>query len=452
MTTFYSSITGSPAVQNLDPALRNQLINEAIDRVNAQFSLLVLNDPTDEDRQAAREFVSAFLSAAAHNRQLRLNAEQQRDLTDEIVRRVLGLGFLDLLLPPGRTDISEIAIYSSGLVQIMRKGQVRFEDAPHHPEPGEIWRVLNRILGPQSKTLNEANPSLNARLPQTLHNPGGGRIKAVHPCIAPPGKSPSINIRLFEQKPVLPAWLVERGALSAAMMDTLRISMAQGHRILICGETRTGKTTLLSALCNFLPAPWRIIKIEDPEEIWIDRPTVQTLEARPQTAGTEMRPYTLATGVDDAMRMSPDYLIVGEVRDGRAGAALFRALMTGHSGACTFHAATPQEAVNRLTNVIGTDLNTAAANVAQMITMALDLFVQIGIVQEQRRVVSISAVERELQGGSVRFTPIWKYDFEAPREHPRWERTGVLMSRSGDGKDCPLEPLTDPITATRSAT
>ena len=111
--------------------------------------------------------------------------------------------------------------------------------------------------------------------------------------------------------------------------------------MLITGGTRTGKTTLLSALCSFLPAAWRILKIEDPEEIWIDRSTVQTIEARPQAVGTEVRPYTLADGVDDAMRMSPDYLIIGEVRDGKAAQALFRALMTGHGGACTFHADSP---------------------------------------------------------------------------------------------------------------
>ena len=67
--------------------------------------------------------------------------------------------------------------------------------------------------------------------------------------------------------------------MSAEMMALLQTAMEQGFRILITGGTRTGKTTLLSALCNFLPSAWRIVKIEDPEEIWIDRPTVQTVEA-----------------------------------------------------------------------------------------------------------------------------------------------------------------------------
>ena len=161
--------------------------------------------------------------------------------------------------------------------------------------------------------------------------------------IAPPGRNPVINIRLYEQKPVRPEWILERGVLNEEMLEILSHAVQNGARILICGGTRTGKTTLLSALCNFLPQAWRIVKIEDPEEIWIDRQTVQTLEARPQAIGTEVQPYTLANGVDDALRISPDYLIVGEVRDGQAAMALFRAMMTGHSGACTFHADSPKK-------------------------------------------------------------------------------------------------------------
>jgi pilus assembly protein CpaF len=124
--------------------------------------------------------------------------------------------------------------------------------------------------------------------------------------------------------------------MNSEMIDTLQKAMAQGRRILISGGTRTGKTTSLSALCNFLPPAWRIVKIEDPEEIWFDCPTVQTVDARPQAMGTDVKPYTLADEVDDAMRKSPDYLVIGEVRDGMAAMSLFRALMTGHNGACTF--------------------------------------------------------------------------------------------------------------------
>lgn len=421
--------TPSEAVQ-LSPAERNALVNEVIDQINQEFAPTVLQSPGETERKQIRERVEALVSAAFRKRNLRPGLQVEAQIAEDLTRRIVGLGFLDLLLPPARTDLSEIGIYSSGLIQVMKKGSVRWETVDLHPEAGEIWRVLDRLLGPQNKTLNETNPSINAKLPATPHNPGGGRIKALHPVVVPPGRNPCINIRLYEQKPVRPEWLLDRGVMSAEMMDLLRQAMEDGQRILISGGTRTGKTTLLSALCNFLPGGWRIVKIEDPEEIWIDRQTVQTVEARPQAVGTEVRPYKLADGVDDAMRMSPDYLIIGEVRDGAAAMSLFRALMTGHSGACTFHADSPREAARRLATVMGADAGVRAHEANQMIADAVDLLVQIGIRHEIRRVVQVANVSKELKSGDVWFEPIFRYNEQSPVGNPAWEKLGELHSRN----------------------
>ena len=421
--------TPSEAVQ-LSPVERNALVNEVIDQINQEFAPTVLQSPGETERKQIRERVEALVSAAFRKRNLRPGLQVEAQIAEDLTRRIVGLGFLDLLLPPARTDLSEIGIYSSGLIQVMKKGSVRWETVDLHPEAGEIWRVLDRLLGPQNKTLNETNPSINAKLPATQHNPGGGRIKALHPVVVPPGRNPCINIRLYEQKPVRPEWLLERGVMSAEMMDQLRQAMEDGQRILISGGTRTGKTTLLSALCNFLPGGWRIVKIEDPEEIWIDRQTVQTVEARPQAIGTEVRPYKLADGVDDAMRMSPDYLIIGEVRDGAAAMSLFRAVMTGHSGACTFHADTPREAARRLATVMGADAGVRAHEANQMIADAVDLLVQIGIRHEIRRVVQVANVSKELKSGDVWFESIFRYNEQSPVGNPAWEKLGELHSRN----------------------
>ncbi len=411
----------------LDEVSRSAVFNEVIDQINQEFQPAVLQSPSEIDRRRIRERVDGLIAAALRKRNCRPGVQQEGILSEELTRRILGLGFLDMLLPPVRTDISEITIYSSGLVQIMRKGSVRWETIDLRPEAGEIWRVLDRLIGPQNKTLNETNPSINAKLPATPHNPGGGRIKALHPVIAPPGRNPSINIRLYEQKPVRPEWLLEREVMNPEMMDILQQAMEKGYRILISGGTRTGKTTLLSALCNFLPPGWRIVKIEDPEEIWVDRPTVQTVEARPQAVGTDVKPYTLADGVDDAMRMSPDYLVIGEVRDGIAAMSLFRALMTGHSGACTFHADSPREAVRRLATVMGADAGVKPHEANQMISDAVDLLVQIGIRHEVRRVVAISNVSKDLKNGDVFFEPIFRYLEESLAAEPCWEILGELL-------------------------
>lgn len=428
LSNLYDSAQGTERL--VDESLKDTVANEVIDQINREFPVNVLRSPTDAERQRIQERINALVGLAF--RRINAYSGYQTDgaLAAELGRRLMGLGFLDLLLPPARTDLSEICIYSSGLVQVMKKNNVRWETLSDvKPDPPEIIRVLDRILGPQNKSLNEANPTVNAKLPATPHNPGGGRIKALHPVIAPPGRNPSINIRLFEQKPVLPEWILEREMMSPEMMALLQTAMEQGYRILITGGTRTGKTTLLSALCNYLPAAWRIVKIEDPEEIWIERSTVQTIEARPAALGTEIQPYTLANAVDDALRMAPDYLILGEVRDGHAGLSLFRAMMTGHSGACTFHADNPREAVRRLTTVLGADAGVAATDAVQLIAEAVDLLVQIGIRDEVRRVTVIANLAKELSNGDIHFEPIYRFDERSLGGQPRWERVGELHPR-----------------------
>ncbi len=416
--------------RRVDDGFRESVANEVIDQINREFPITMLQAPSESDRLRIQERILALVGLAYRRAGAYAGYQVDVQLAEELSRRLLGLGFLDLLLPPARTDLSEICVYSSGLIQVMKKNQVRWETlAELHPEPAEIVRVLDRILGPQNKNLNEANPTVNAKLPATAHNPGGGRIKALHPAITPPGRNPSINIRLFEQKPVLPDWILAREMMSSEMMDLLQTAMDGGYRVLITGGTRTGKTTLLSALCNFLPQAWRIIKIEDPEEIWIDRPTVQTIEARPAAMGLEIKPYTLANAVDDALRMAPDYLILGEVRDGQAGLSLFRAMMTGHSGACTFHADSPREAVRRLTTVLGADTGMQTQDAIQLISEAVDLLVQIGLRGEVRRVTVIANLAKGPRNGDVAFLPIYRFDDRSTPSSPKWEKVGELQKR-----------------------
>jgi len=159
-----------------DEAIRQAVINEVIDQINQEFPPALLQTPSESDRQRIQERVVAVVGASLRKRSLRPGFQYEAQMAEDLTRRIVGLGFLDLLLPPARTDLSEIAIYSSGLVQVMPKGSVRWENVAIRPEAGEIWRVLDRLLGPQNKTLNETNPSINAKLPATPDNPGGGRI------------------------------------------------------------------------------------------------------------------------------------------------------------------------------------------------------------------------------------------------------------------------------------
>ncbi|MFZ2095436.1 MAG: ATPase, T2SS/T4P/T4SS family [Anaerolineales bacterium] len=413
-----------------DQNIELQVIDEVIEAINREFDSSTLRSPNKEDQGKVKSRIHVLVGKSYRQRGLYPPIQDHTKITDEIARRVLGLGFLDLFLPPARTDLSEITIYSTGLVQVMPKGSVRWETVDLKVDANEVWRIITLLLGGQSKALNEATPSVNARLPATLYNPGGGRIKVLHPVIAPGNGYPSVNIRLYEQKPVHSEWLLERGLMPPEMMEFLGSAVREGRRILITGGTRTGKTTLLSALCNYLPVGWRIIKIEDPAEIWIDRDTVQTIEGRPVPPGSEVPPYTLADGVDDAMRMAPDYLIVGEVRDGKAALAMFRAMLTGHSGAGTFHANSPREAFRRLATIMGADEGIRPHEAAQVMADSIDLLVQIGIRDEVRRITEIVQLSRITQRQGVRFRQIWRYDDHSSPDDPHW------IWLDGNGIEC----------------
>jgi pilus assembly protein CpaF len=127
--------------------------------------------------------------------------------------------------------------------------------------------------------------------------------------------------------------------------------------------------------------------------------------------------------------MSPDYLIVGEVRDGHAALSLFRAMMTGHFGSCTFHADSPREAVRRLTTVLGADADVRPSEAHQLIAEAIDLLVQIGIRDEIRRVTAVANVAKELRNGEIHFDPIYTLDDSSPAGSPRWNKVGELRQR-----------------------
>jgi pilus assembly protein CpaF len=402
----------------LEESSQAQITSATIDALNREFQSS-LREGGKRTEVAERTRALVIQGLRARNRSLR--AEAVSDLTDDILRRVTGLGFLDLLLPPVRTDLSEIAVYSHGLIQVMKKDTVRWETINLKVASEEVFRVFGLLLGGQSKALNEATPAVLAKLPGTPENPGGGRITVLHPCIAP-GDYPCVNLRLYGLKPVRPEWIVEKGMLSQEMMDYLAAAVQQEERGLICGETRTGKTTLLSALANLLPVPWRIIKIEDPAEIWIDRPTVQTIEARFAPPGSEVPSFTLADGVNLAMRLSPDYLIVGEVRDGFAAEAMMSALQSGHAGCCTLHARSPRHAFERIANLMGIAKQIPAHDAYIATSESIDFIVQIRILKEVRRVTCIARVEKELRNGRPWYTPVFRFDENSPVDAPRWER------------------------------
>ncbi len=396
----------------ITPEQQAQVVDEAA-RALERLSLQEVRDREALARRA-REAVAAAVA--------RLNLNASPDLVaamaQQVAARIGGLGFLNDLLPPARTDLSEIALTPDGKVWVLRKGAPHFEPLEVRPGREEAWRAVETLLAPLGRAISEATPSVDARLPRT---PGlsGARIKVLHPVIAPGEGYPSVNIRLYEAKPVLPEQIVAWRMAPDAVVQGLVDLVSRQARVLVIGGTATGKTTLLSALCAGIPREARVVKIEDPEEIWLDHPHVVTIEARPAPPGSEVPSYTVKHGVDDAMRMSPKWLIVGEVRTGDAAMALFRAQMSDHPGLSTFHAEGPEEAVFRMAVIMFADLGVRMEAAKNIFAQAVDLVVQVGWREERRVILGAWEVDRRLHGGDVKFRPLYRYGEQGLGEFTR---------------------------------
>jgi pilus assembly protein CpaF len=330
----------------------------------------------------------------------------QAALARAVAARIGGLGVLDELLPPNRSDLSEIALNPDGTLWILRQGERYFE--PYHRQVSldEAWRSVEALLAPIGRAISEAQPSVDAKLPR-MEGMGGARVKIVHPVLAPGLGYPAINIRLFEPRPVPPEQIVSWGMGPQAVMEALLEAVAAGLRLLVIGGTATGKTTLLAALAHGIPKTARIVKIEDPEEVWLPHPNVVTLETRPRVVGSDVPGYSLSDGVDDAMRMAPNWLIVGEVRTGQAALSLFRAQMSDHPGLSTLHAEGPEAAIHRLGVLMWADAQVRIEAAKEMFAMAVDLVVQVGWRQGKRQVLGVWEVNPDLKGGNVTFRRLY---------------------------------------------
>ena len=386
-------------LNQIDDADRKRVVDE----VAGQFSSMSLTEMRSDREKLLSRIIPQVQTTL--NR-FGLQTMDVEGIAREVIARVGGLGFLEPLL---RTDsgLSEITVTPNGDVWLLKKGAPSFEKMQSRPTDIEVWRAVETLLAPLGRAVTEASPSVDAKIPRQEGLAGGARVKIIHPVVAPGLGYPSINIRLFEPKPVPPEKLIEWNVAPAPVINGLVKVVRQALRVLVIGGTASGKTTLLSALCYGIPRDARVVKIEDPEEIWLDHPHVVTLEARPAQTGSSILPYSLASAVDDAMRMSPKWLIVGEMRRGDAVAALFRAQMSDHPGLSTFHAEGPEAAVMRLNLLLAADVGIRAEAAKEMFCQAVDMIVQVGWHNGKRAMIGVWEVEKVLKAGNVQFRRLY---------------------------------------------
>jgi pilus assembly protein CpaF len=327
-----------------------------------------------------------------------LGASQRDALVQAVVDEALGLGPLESLLRD--PSVTEVMVNGPESVFVERDGRlqpadVRFADGAH------LLHVIDRILSPLGRRVDEASPMVDARLPD------GSRVNVVIPPLALDGAV--LTVRRFGARPLTAPDLVRLDTISEPMLAMLAAAVRARRNILVSGGTGSGKTTTLAALAAFIPSAERVVTIEDAAELRLTLPHVVRLESRPPSLeGRGAVPIRAL--VRNALRMRPDRIVVGEVRGGEA-LDMLGAMTTGHEGSLsTLHASSPADALRRLQILaLMGDLDLPYLAVAEQVASALDLVVhQARLADGRRRVVEVAAVSRGDQGPELQTLVRWR--------------------------------------------
>lgn len=328
-----------------------------------------------------------------------LAKNERKRLLDQIVADMLGFGPLEPLLED--PEITEIMTVGHEKLYIERKGKI--EAVPVHFESEEhLRRIIDRIVAPLGRRIDESQPLVDARLPD------GSRVNAVIPPIAIDGSA--LTIRKFSKVPLTVQNIIDFGTATVELMEFLRACVISGFNIMISGGTGSGKTTLLNILSGFIPADERIVTIENAAELQLRQEHVVRLESRP--ANIEGRgEITIRDLVINSLRMRPDRIVVGEVRGGEC-LDLLQAMNTGHDGSLgTIHSNSPRDTIARMETMVlmaGMDLPIRA--IREQIASAVQMIVHQDRMRDGTRKITRVSEIQGMEGDVVTMSDIFMFE------------------------------------------
>jgi pilus assembly protein CpaF len=331
-------------------------------------------------------------------------------LRREVIDEAVGLGPLEALLAD--ETVTEIMVNRHDRIWVERGGRLEPHATPFTDDRA-VMAVIERIVAPLGRRIDEASPTVDARLRD------GSRVHAIVPPLAVHG--PCLTIRRFPRRRLTAADLVTLGSMSPAMAGFLEVCVRERRNLVVSGGTGSGKTTLLNVLSGFVPRGERVITVEDAAELQLDHPHLVSLEARPPNAEGQGA-VTIRELVRNTLRMRPDRIVVGECR-GAEALDMLQAMNTGHDGSLTtLHANAPRDALARLETMVlmaGMDLPLAA--VREQIASAVDLIVQVARFPCGTRRVTTIAEVTGLESGTVQMQELFRFEpADADGRHGRF--------------------------------
>jgi pilus assembly protein CpaF len=370
-------------------------------KTRVQNKLLSELDPsmditrTDEVRRTIQDLFEQILA----EENIVLSRPERARLFEQIAAEILGFGPLQPLLEDD--TITEVMVNGAKNIYIERKGKVHrvpvtFENNDH------VMRIIDRIVAPLGRRIDESSPYVDARLPD------GSRVNAVIPPISLVG--PVLTIRKFSRNPITVEQLIQFGSITQEAVQFLKACVEARLNIVISGGTGSGKTTFLNILSGFIPGDERIITIENAAELQLRQEHVITLESRPPNIEGRGE-ITIRDLVINSLRMRPERIIVGEIRD-EAALDMLQAMNTGHDGSMTtLHSNGPRDTLARLetmTLMAGMDLPSRA--IREQISSAIDMIVHQERMRDgTRKIVNLTEISG-MEGEVITMTDIFVFE------------------------------------------
>ncbi len=297
-------------------------------------------------------------------------------------------------------SITEIMINGPNHIFIEQNGRMK-EWYKKFESKERLEDVIQQIVSASNRMVNEANPIVDVRLQD------GSRVNVVLYPIALEG--PVVTIRKFPDQPIDIAQLLAFGSVTeeaAAFLEKLVIAK---YNIFISGGTGSGKTTFLNALSNFIPADERIITIEDSAELQIKNiPNLVRLETR--NANVEGKnAISIRELIKTSLRMRPDRIVVGEIRDG-AAIDMLSAMNTGHDGSLsTGHANSTEDMLSRLETLVLMGVELPLPAIRRQIASAIDIIVHLGRLRDKTRKVLEIVEILDCREGEIQTNPLYQF-------------------------------------------
>jgi pilus assembly protein CpaF len=286
-------------------------------------------------------------------------------------------------------------------VYVERSGKIHRVNISFESEE-QVMRIIDRIVAPLGRRIDESSPYVDARLVD------GSRVNAVIPPISLVG--PVLTIRKFAKIPITIEQLIQFGTITPEALQFLKACVEARLNIIISGGTGSGKTTLLNVLSQFIPGDERIITVENAAELQLRQEHVVILESRPPNIEGRGE-VTIRQLVINCLRMRPDRIIVGEIRD-EAALDMLQAMNTGHDGSMTTaHSNGPRDTLSRLeTMVMMAGMALPIKAIREQISSAIELVVHEDRMRDgSRKIVAITEVTG-MEGDVITMTDIFVFD------------------------------------------